>query len=88
MIYLEQILAAGLCCALLALLVWAGRRGKLRAVDWIGSTHRATFEINVVARKALTPQHAIHVLSVGGQRFLLATHPAGVELLAPRPVGR
>lgn len=41
----------------------------------------AKAQLSVVQRTALTPQHALHVIDVDGQRLLVATYPNGCRLL-------
>jgi hypothetical protein len=84
---IEQTVAALFFCGLLAILVWLLRRGKLASLGWPGAPGQATGQIEVVARRALTSQHALHLVSAAGEMFLVVTHPHGAEIAA-LPVNR
>ena len=84
---LEQILAALFFCGLLALLVWLLRRGRLASFRWPGAQSQSAGQIQVIERRALTPQHTLHLVSAAGETFLVATHPQGVNITA-FPVNR
>ena len=79
---LEQTLAALFFCGLLAALVWLLRKGKLASLGWRGAQSQSTGQLDVIARRALTPQHTLHLISAAGETFLVATHPHGVEIAA------
>ena len=89
---LEQTMAALFFCGLLAGLVWLLRKGKLASFGWTGTPNPAAGQMEVVARRALTAQHTLHLVSAAGEMFLVATHPHGAEIAAfpinrrlPRP---
>lgn len=90
---IRQLLAALFVLALLAALVWTLRgKGVLtRSTQkitaggimrkWLNvPAHSGTIE--VVERKALTPQHTLHRLRASGRDFLIATYPHGCQLIA------
>jgi flagellar biogenesis protein FliO len=77
---LEQTLAALFFCGLLAILVWLLRKGKLASFAWSGAPSQGAGQLDVVARRALTSQHMLHLVSAAGETFLVATHPHGVEI--------
>lgn len=77
---LEQILAALFFCGLLAVLAWLLRKGKLNALRWPGSQSQSAGQIDVVARRPLTPQHTLHLVAAAGEMFLVVTHPHGAEI--------
>ena len=77
---LEQTLAALFFCGLLAILVWLLRKGKLASFGWSGAQSQVAGQLDVIARRALTPQHTLHLISAFGEMFLVATHPHGVEI--------
>jgi hypothetical protein len=77
---LEQTAVAIFFCGLLAILVWLLRKGKLATFGWSGAQNQAPGQMEVIARRALTPQHTLHLVSAAGATFLIATHPHGVEI--------
>jgi flagellar biogenesis protein FliO len=77
---LEQTLAALFFCGLLALLAWLLRKGRLASFGWSRAQIQSAGQLDVVARRALTPQHMLHLVSAAGATFLVATHPHGVEI--------
>lgn len=84
---LEQTLAALFFCGLLAILVWLLRKGRLASFRWSGAQSQSAGQLDVIARRALTSQHTLHLVSAAGETFLVATHPHGVEI-ASFPAGR
>lgn len=78
----EQTLAALFFCGLLAILVWLLRKGKLASFGWTGAQSQGAGPLDVIARRALTSQHTLHLVSAAGEIFLVATHPHGVEIAA------
>lgn len=77
---LEQTLAALFFCGLLAILLWLLRKGKLASFKWSGVQNPSAGQLEIIARRALTPQHTLHLVSAAGETFLVATHPHGVEI--------
>jgi flagellar biogenesis protein FliO len=77
---LEQTLAALFFCGLLAILVWLLRKGRLTAFGLSGTQSQGAGQLDVVARRTLTAQHTLHLVSAAGEIFLVATHPHGVEI--------
>lgn len=84
---LEQALAALFFCGLLASLVWLLRKGKLASIGLPRAQNQGAGQVDVIARRALTSQHTLHLISAAGETFLVATHPHGVEI-APLPAKR
>lgn len=78
----EQTLAALFFCGLLAILMWLLRKGKLASFGWTGAQNQDAGQLEVIARRALTSQHTLHLVSAAGETFLVATHPHGVEIAA------
>lgn len=78
----EQTLAALFFCGLLAIMVWLLRKGKLTSFGWTGGQSRNAGQLDVIARRALTSQHTLHLIAASGETFLVATHPHGVEIAA------
>ena len=65
--------------ALLGATLWLLRGGgwaKLRAVRR-GPGKR----LESIERLALTPQHSLHLVRIGGKELVVATHPQGCALL-------
>jgi hypothetical protein len=79
---IEQTVAALFFCGLLAILVWLLRKGKLASLGWPGAPGQPTGQMEVVARRALTSQHTLHLVSAAGEMFLVVTHPHGAEIAA------
>lgn len=79
---IEQTVAALFFCGLLAILVWLLRKGKLASFGWSGAQKQVAGQMEVLARRALTSQHTLHLVSAAGEMFLVATHPHGVEIAA------
>lgn len=78
---LRQIFAIVLVFGLLGAAVWALRRrgsGPLR-LGW--PQVRPAKSISSIERLSLTPQHAVHLIHIGGRELLIATHPNGLTLL-------
>lgn len=77
---LEQTLAALFFCGLLAILAWLLRKGRLTAFGLSGAQSQGAGQLDVIARRTLTAQHMLHLVSAAGETFLVATHPHGVEI--------
>ena len=84
---LEQLLAALFFCGLLAILAWLVRKGRLASFGWSRAEAQNAGQLDVIARRALTPQHTLHLVSAAGVSFLVATHPHGLEI-ASLPASR
>jgi flagellar biogenesis protein FliO len=84
---LDQVLAALFFCGLLALLVWLVRKGKLAPFSGLAGAAHSGEQLDVLARRALTPQHTLHLVVAAGQTLLIATHPHGAEI-ATLPAAR
>ena len=76
----EQLAIALVFCAALAALVWLLRSRKLIALARFAPAPPSQYKFNVLARRGLTPQHTLHVVSLAGGVFLVATHPHGYEI--------
>lgn len=58
---------------------WLRNRGMARfAVKGLG---RGAKHIQPIERFTLTPQHSLHLVSVGGRTMLIAVSPAGCAVL-------
>ena len=76
----EQLAIALVFCGLLGALVWLLRSRKLSVLARFAPPHSSHYRFNVLARRGLTPQHTLHVVSLAGGVFLVATHPHGYEI--------
>jgi len=78
----DQILAVLMVLSLAALSVWLLRRsGRISLPAFAGRSAR---RLRVIERTVLTPQHALHLVELGGREMLIATHPTGV-VIHPQP---
>lgn len=85
----RQVLSVLLVIALAALLAWRSSRGGWRRPAWrAGLRDGEAAPLEVVARVALTPQHAVHLLRCEGRSLLVATHAQGCSLLASGAAGK
>lgn len=87
---LEQLLAALAFCGLLAALIWIARTGKISALGRVRPANPITNTLGVIARRALTPQHALYLISIAGKVYIVGTHPHGMWILSLstiRPAG-
>ena len=74
----QQLSSVALVFLLLGGLLWLARRqGKLNPFGAL----QAGRKLESVERLVLTPQHSLHLVRVGGQELLVATHPQGCTLL-------
>ena len=74
------------------LLLWAAlwllkKKGVLRGVGSLAKRSAAVPCLEVIDKIRLTPQHSVHVVSVGGRRIVIGAHPSGLTLLGPAPSG-
>ncbi len=77
---IEQTFAALFFCGLIAILAWLLRKGRFASFAWSGTQNQAAGQMDVIARRALTPQHTLHLVSSAGATFLVVTHPHGAEI--------
>ena len=80
---IEQLIIALVFCALLVVMIWIARRGRLSVQGWIRASTQPDLKLSVLSRQALTPQHALHLVSIAGQVYIVATHPQGIQVLPP-----
>jgi len=76
----EQLGVAFVFCGVLAALVWLLRSRKLSVFASFAAPAPSPYKFNVLARRGLTPHHTLHIVSVAGGVFLVATHPHGYEI--------
>jgi flagellar biogenesis protein FliO len=82
---LRQVLAVCVVLALLLGLLWWSRRGaSIRVTGWARSKGSGR-SLQSVERLTLTPQHALHLVHLRGQRLLIGVHPSGLTLLEKFP---
>jgi flagellar biogenesis protein FliO len=73
--------------ALLGAALWTLRRGgRLRIPGGMRPAGRGR-TLESVERLALTPQHSLHLVKIGGRELVVATYPQGCALLTERPPG-
>jgi flagellar biogenesis protein FliO len=79
----RQISAVMFVFALLGAALWTFRRGvSLRLGRTLGATRSRSLES--IERLALTPQHSLHLVRIGGREVVVATYPQGCALLTER----
>ena len=75
-------------CLLCWAALWALRRGGRDEFAQAGrGRRRARTQMESLERLALTPQHSLHLVKIGGPRCVVATHPQGCALLRERAQG-
>lgn len=77
---IQPVLALPLVFGLLALAVWKLRAGGGGRAAWARGRRQAR-SLEAVERVALTAQHAIHLVRVGGRELVVVTHPQGCAVL-------
>jgi len=79
--WIRQLLGvAAVISLLLVSLAWLRRRGLLRPAGH-GGRARKLRQLEPVDRLALTPQHSLHLVRMGGRVLLVGRSPAGITLL-------
>jgi flagellar biogenesis protein FliO len=82
----RQVLSVLLVFALLGAALWTLRqRSGVVFRGWPRRTPGRTKALEPIERVSLTPQHALHLVRVGGREFLVATHPRGCTFLTESP---
>jgi len=76
----RQIFSVLLVFALLGVGLWALRKGSFR-LSLARPSRGRTRSLETLERLALTPQHSLHLVRIGGRELLVATHPQGCTLL-------
>ena len=69
--------------------IWIVRKTAARELGRRIAPDARTAQLRLISRRGLTPHHALHLVSVSGEVFVVATHPQGIQLLqlqSPRPV--
>jgi flagellar biogenesis protein FliO len=80
----RQVSAVMLVFALLGAALWTLRRGgRLRIPGGLRPAGRGR-ALESVERLALTPQHSLHLVKIGGREVVVATNPQGCALLTAR----
>lgn len=84
MTFATQAEAVLVVMALLGAVLWGLRRASVR-LGWgteLGSK-QASRPLRITAQLSLTPQHRLHqVETPQGERYVLATHPAGIAVIS------
>jgi flagellar biogenesis protein FliO len=81
----RQVLAIGLVFGLLGAAVWTLRRKGFAPRCALPAAKRRAARVTVVDRVALSPQHGLHLVRIGGRALLIAAHPAGCTVLEAMP---
>ena len=75
----REILGVLIVLAILAGLLWAGRKkGTLFGRSTAGREGR---RLELLERLPLTPQHSVHLLRVGDRTLLIGVHGSGLTIL-------
>jgi len=80
---IRQVGALAAVLGLLGGLLWLLRRRGLAGIRPLGRARNRRLEC--VERLALGPQHAIHLVRLGGRGLLVASSPSGCALLESFP---
>jgi len=81
--YVQQVAAAGFVLLLLAAtLWWLRRRGPAGLLRFSKPPDR---RLQCLERLALSPQHTLHLVRLGGSTLLLASTPSGCTLIQSIP---
>ena len=78
----DQLLAALALTSLLAIVLWAARTGRISVRGWLKLRNATPNDLIILSRRALTPHHAIHLVSIAGEIHLVGTFPQGMQLLS------
>ena len=73
--------------ALLGAALWAVRRGGALSFGRVLRTPSRARSLESIERLALTPQHSLHLVRIGGREVVVATYPQGCALLTERGPG-
>jgi flagellar biogenesis protein FliO len=80
---IREIAAAAAVLGLLGALLWRLRRRGLAGV--LALRHPRGRQLECVERLALGPQHAIHLIRLGGRGLLVTSSPSGCALMESFP---
>lgn len=84
----RQIAAVMLVFAMLGAALWILRRGgSLRFTRGARPSGGRVRSLEALERLALTPQHSLHLVRIGGREVVVATYPQGCVLLTERALG-
>ena len=84
----RQVFSVLLVFTLLGAALWAVRRsGAASLRNWRRPAGQRR-SIESVERLTLTPQHALHLVRIGGRELVVATHPQGCALLTETETGK
>ena len=79
---IQQFLAVIFVFCLLGLTLWVGRGRTMPGFPSFMSKNATPRPIECAGRLVLTPQHALHLVRLGGREILIATHPHGCTLVS------
>jgi flagellar biogenesis protein FliO len=80
---IREIAAVAVVLGLLWALLWRLRRRGIAGVMALG--HPRSRQLECVERLALGPQHAIHLIRLGGRGLLVTSSPSGCALMESFP---
>ena len=80
----EPLWAVLVCAGLAAVLFWLRKKGFAQAAVTL---RRRGGTMRVVERVHLTPQHSLHLVSLGDRNILVAASPANCQILEIRGGG-
>ena len=76
-----QLFAALILTAAFAISIWMLRKARFSALAWKNLSAIAPREPKLISRRSLTAQHTLHVVSIAGDTYIVATHPRGMHVL-------
>jgi len=82
---IREIAAVAMVLGLLGALLWRLRRRGLAGVMTLGRGRGRGRQLECVERLALGPQHAIHLIRLGGRALLVTSSPSGCALMESFP---
>lgn len=82
---MRETAAVAVVLSLLGTVLWLMRRRGLAGILPLGRTRGRQLEC--VERLALGPQHAIHLIRMGGRGLLVTSSPSGCALMESFPWG-
>jgi flagellar biosynthetic protein FliO len=81
----EQILAVVMVLAILGGALWILKRKGIVQTSLRRPARSGEPRLEVIDRLALTPQHSVHLIRMGGRTLLVGLSPAGCNLLDAAP---
>jgi flagellar biogenesis protein FliO len=75
---LQPLLVVMVCAALAGAFFWLRKKGFVQAS---AALQRRSSTLRVVERVHLTPQHSLHLVSLGNKTILVAASPSNCQIL-------